>query len=111
MRGEIVAGTVRVARAAAEPALDRTAAAAQDRTDVDEQLIARLPGRGRRAARLDRSVQHLRAAAEGGNRGSEHLRVGDRGDRDRVGCGAGRAGGAEAEVLAVVAGSDHGEDT
>ncbi len=55
-------------------------------------------------------MQHLHAAAEGGDRGSEHLRVGDRGDRDRVGCGAGRAGGAEAEVLAVVAGGDHRED-
>ena len=111
VRGQRVVRAVRIRGAAAEVALHGLAVPADDRADVDERLVRARPGRRRRAAGLDRHVQHFRACAvERAERRREDLRVRDGGDGDRVRRRARRAGRAEAEVVAVVARGDDGHD-
>ena len=85
-----------------------------DRADVDERLVRERPGGGRcgsGGAREGNAREHVRRARpRDGERRGEDVRVGDGGDRDRVGRRPWRPGRAEAEVVAVVAGGDDRDD-
>ena len=100
---------VRIARGAAEVRFDRLAVGAQYRRHVDDLLVEGRPrARQLRATRaLDRNGAERERPADDGESRSEHVRVRGRGDRHRVRSRSGRAGGAEAEVLTVVACGDH----
>ena len=81
--------------------------------DVDDRLIERRPAR-RAASRRPRPGSARRRASGGPpttvSAGAKTCEFDVGGDRDRVGSRARRAGGAEAVVLAVVAGGDHRHD-
>src|SRR5581483_10859994 len=97
--------TVWIAPGAAEILVDRLAVRPDDRARVDHRLVDRRPrGREPRARALDRDGAEARRPAPDGERRGELVRVRDGRDRDRVRGAARRAGGAEPEVIAVVAG-------
>ncbi len=72
----------------------------------------RRPARAPRRRRWNGIPWRMRGRARGGHveRRREHVGVRDGGDGDRVRSGSGRARRAGAEVVAVVAGRDHGHD-
>ena len=112
--GKRVGAAVEVPGRAAEVARHRLAVGADDRADVDELLVGRRPARGRRRAggAHERDPrQRLRRPWRGhGEGGRVDVRVREGRDRDRVGCAARRAGGADAVVIAIVPGRDHRHD-
>ncbi len=85
-----------------------------DRPDVDELLVARPPAvRRRRPVRpeeRDSGQARRRIGRRQAKSRREDLGVRERRDGDRVRCGTGRAGRAEAVLVAVVAGRDDGHD-
>ncbi len=104
----------RVGRRAAKVPVDGPVVDADDRPDVDELLVEDAPAvRGEHPGGAEERNLLERvgcARRRNGQRGREDVPARDGRDRDRVGRGAGRAGGAETELIAVVAGGDHRHD-